>query len=304
VAKPRAIATALTSTNESDKKVAKKSSSLSRKASAPLLLKKQSARNARASFVTLIAASIALAAAAPFAPVEAFPLQTPQPHSSASPTASPTPVVAPNIFPLGSSLAFILDGTISSSSSKSGDIVKAHLENALVVNGVTVAPAGSPIEIKIADASAASNPDIYGFVDIYFRPLALPDGRLIPLHAPASHLNINVSSGHASTVGIEDTIGDVFQPTLLLHVFRKGRNFVLEPGAHIHAVTDATVVIARGGGVAIETPAPLVLDAETPISSYRSVPMATPQQSYKPSLTPPPLTPMTPNPQHPVPISS
>jgi hypothetical protein len=282
--------------------VAKKSSSLSRKASAPLLLKKQSAKSARASFVTLIAASIALAAAAPFAPVEAFPLQPP--HSSASPTASPTPVVAPNIFPLGSSLAFILDGTISSSSSKSGDIVKAHLENALVVNGVTVAPAGSPIEIKIADASPASNPDIYGFVDIYFRPLALPDGRLIPLHAPASHLNVNVSSGHASTVGIEDTIGDVFQPTLLLHVFRKGRNFVLEPGAHVHAVTDATVVIARSGGVDIKTPAPLVLDAETPISSYRSVPMATPQQSYKPSLTPPPLTTMTPNPQNPMPISS
>lgn len=212
------------------------------------------------------------------------------------------------MFPLGSSLAFILDGAISSSGSKAGDIVKAHLEQALVVEGVTVAPAGSPVEIKIADASPASNPDIYGFVDIYFRPLALPDGRTIPLHAPASHLNVNVSSGHSSTVGVEDTIGDIWAPTLLLHVFRKGRNFVLEPGAHIHALTDATVLIARNGGVAIETPAPLVLDAETPISSYRSVPMATPQSSYKPALTPPPLStmppPNTPNPRNPQPVSS
>ena len=221
------------------------------------------------------------------------------PHSSASPTA--TPAVAPNIFPLGSRLAFILDGTISSSTSKAGEVVKAHLERALVVDGVTVAPAGSLVEIKIADASPASNPDIYGFVDIYFRPLALSDGRTIPLHAPASHLNVNVSSGHASTVGVENTIGDIWAPTLLLHVFRKGRNFVLEPGARINALTDATVVVARDGAVGIETPAPLVLDVETPISSYRAVPMATPEESYKPALTPPPLTTSKPNPQNPVP---
>jgi hypothetical protein len=234
--------------------------------------------------------------------VEAFPLASP--HSSASPTASP--IAPPNIFPLGSSLAFILEGTISSSASKSGDIVKAHLERALVINGVTVVPAGSPVEIKIADASPASNPDIYGFVDIYFRPLALPDGRMIPLHAPASHLNVSVSSGHASTVGVENTIGDIWAPTMLLHVFRKGHNFVLEPGARINALTDASVVVARNGAVAIETPAPLVLDAETPMSSYRAVPMATPNSSYKPALTPPPLTPMTPapNPRSPQPAST
>jgi len=211
--------------------------------------------------------------------------------------------VASNTFPLGSSLAFILDGTISSSASKAGDVVKAHLERALVVNGVTVAPAGSPVEIKISDASPASNPDIYGFVDIYFRPLALPDGQIIPLHAPASHLNVSVSSGHASTVDVENTIGDIWTPTLLLHVFRKGRNFVLEPGARINALTDATVVVARNGAVGVETPAPLVLDAETPISSYRAVPMATPEESFKPKLTPPPLTPSSPNPQNPVPPS-
>jgi hypothetical protein len=226
--------------------------------------------------------------------VDAFPLQTPR--SSASPTASPKS--PPNILPFGSTLTFILDGTISSSSSRAGEIVKAHLEHALEIDGVTVAPAGSPIEIKIADASPASNPDIYGFVDIYVRSLALPDGRFIPLRAPASHLNVNSTAGHDATVGVENTIGDIFQPTLLFHVFRKGRNFVLEPGAHINAYTEATLMIARGGAVVIQTPAPLVLDAETPISSFRSVPMATPQASYKPPLQIPSLTPGTPNPRN------
>ncbi len=219
-------------------------------------------------------------------------MQTPQ--TSASPSATPKP--PPNILPFGSSLAFILDGTISSSSSKAGEIVKAHLEHALEIDGVTIAPAGTPIEIKIADASPASNPDIYGFVDVYFRSLVLTDGRTIPLRAPASHLNVNVSAGHNATVGVEDTIGDLWTPTMLLHVFRKGRNFVLEPGARINALTEATVMIAHGGAVMIETPAPLVLDEETPISSYRSVPMATSEASYKPPLQAPSLSPNNPNP--------
>ncbi|HUA08679.1 MAG TPA: hypothetical protein VMA98_05340 [Candidatus Acidoferrales bacterium] len=244
----------------------------------------------------LIAASTVLAATAPFAPlpVAAYPLQR-LPGAAKSP--SPTPDTVPaNMLPLGTSLAFILDDTISSANSKAGQTVRAHLEHAMIVNGTTVAPAGTPVEIKITDASPASNPDIYGFVDIYIHPMKLPDGRSIPLHPPAAHLNINTSSGHDSTVDVEDTIGDLWAPTLLLHVFRKGRNFTLEPGARIRALTDATIVVSPDGTVAINTPAPLVLDADTPVSSFKAVPMATGQPSYSPALTPPPLTPNTPHP--------
>jgi hypothetical protein len=271
--------------------VAKKLSNSSKKESAPPLRRKPRAKSARASFVTLIAASVALAALTPFSParVGAFPLQTVRP--SGSPTA--TPDSPSNILPIGSPLAFILDGEISSSGSKAGDIVKAHLEKPLVLDGVTVAPEGSPIEIRVNDASPATNPDIYGFVDIYFRPFALPDGRLVPLHARISHLNVNISAGHESTSEAENTVGDMWTPTLLFHVFRKGRNFKAEAGARVTGITDASVVVAKNGNVAIETPAPLVLDAETPISSFRAVPMATVNASYSPKLVPPSLTPGT-----------
>jgi hypothetical protein len=250
------------------------------------------ARSARASFVTLMAASVLLAAAAPFAPlaVGAFPIQTPR--TTASPSSTPPP--PSNVLPLDSTLTFVLDDTISSAKSKANDIVKAHLEKALIVHGTTVAPAGTPVEIKIVDAQPAENPDIYGFVDIFFRPMKLPDGRSVPLHAPASHLNVNVTAGHASTAGVENTIGDIFAPTLLLHVFRKGHNFVLEPGAHINARTDATIVVLQNGTVAIQTPLPIVLDAETPVSSFKSVPMVTPEASVKmpfpvPTMSPGPV---------------
>jgi hypothetical protein len=191
------------------------------------------------------------------------------------------------MLPEGSSLPFVLDGTISSATSKAGDVVRAHLASALVVGGVTVAPAGTPATIRITDASPASNPDIYGYVDIYARPLVLPDGRVLPLRAPASHLDVNVSAGHESTAAVENTIGDIFAPTLLLHVFRKGRNFVLEPGATIRLRTEASLVAEKGGRVAIETPAPLVIDASTPNAPFPAVPLATVDPSYRPSIVTP-----------------
>jgi hypothetical protein len=237
---------------------------------------------------------MALAALTPFSPVRvgAFPLQAVRP--SGSPTATPPLSFPANVLPIGSTLTFVLDGEISSSSSKAGDIVKAHLEKPIELVGTTVAPAGTPVEIRISDASPATNPDIYGFVDIFFRPLALPDGRSVPLHARIAHLNVLVSSGHESTAEAENTIGDVWAPTLLFHVFRKGRNFKAEPGARVSAITDASVVVAKNGKIAIETPAPLVLDAETPVSSFRAVPMATVNATYSPSLVPPTLGPGTP----------
>lgn len=185
----------------------------------------------------------------------------------------------------------MLDGTISSGTSRAGQIVRAHLEKNLVLDGVTIAPAGTPVQIKIVDASPAANPDIYGYVDIYFRPLELADGRELPLRAPAQHLNVNVSAGHQSTADVENTIGDIFEPTLIYHAFRKGRNFTLRPGARIHALTEATVQVVNGGTIAIVTPAPLVLDQDTPVSSFRAMPMATPEETFKPQRTAPPLTP-------------
>jgi hypothetical protein len=181
-------------------------------------------------------------------------------------------------------LTLVLDGTISSGTSKADEIVNAHLKDAIVLEEHTVFPAGTPVRIRILDASPASNPDIYGFVDIYYQPLQLVDGREIPIRPVRQHLNVNPSAGHQSTVDVENTVGDVFTPTMLLHFFRKGRNFVLEPGAEIHARTEAAIELTANGTIAISTPPPLVLEATTPHSSFKSMPMATPNPSFRPPI--------------------
>ena len=195
------------------------------------------------------------------------------------PLSSPSPSSAPSIgvLPFDSTLLFVVDDPISSKSSRAGQIVRAHLKDAIVVGGRTLAPAGTPATIRIVDSSGADIADTYGFVDIFFEPLRLPDGRTLPLRAPVARLAPRVSSGHESTVGAEDTVGDIFVPYYpLWQIFRKGKNFVLGAGSELPARTEATITAQSNGTIAIATPRPLPLRNDTPSSVFPVEPMATP----------------------------
>ncbi|MBV8723906.1 MAG: hypothetical protein JO078_09445 [Candidatus Eremiobacteraeota bacterium] len=201
-----------------------------------------------------------------------------------APTPSTTPTPSGNVLPLDSTLVFVLDDPISSGSSKAGQEIHVHLKSAIVVGGRTVAPAGTQGLIRITDSSGADIMDVYGFVDIFFEPLKLPDGRLLPLRAPFARLEPRVSSGHESTVGAEDTVGDIFVPYYAFwQILRKGKNFVLKPGAEIPARTQAIVEKAPNGSIAIVTPAPLLPRDEVPNATFPVIPVATPLDTAAPS---------------------
>jgi hypothetical protein len=225
---------------------------------------------------------------------------TPMPKATSSPSA-PAPG---NVLPLASTLLFVLDDPISSKGSKSGQIVRAHLKADIVVGGHTIATAGAPAQIRIVDVSPADIADQYGFVDIFFEPLTLSDGRKLPLRAPVSRLSPEVSSGHGSTVGAEDTIGDIFVPYYPIYqILRKGKNFVLGPGSVIPADTEATLTMQPNGVTAIVTPHPLAESTETPISTFPTMPLATPfgpEALPRPRATPRP----SPSPAPPSPVPS
>lgn len=181
------------------------------------------------------------------------------------------------MLPFDSDVIFVTDEPISSKSSKAGQIVKVHLKNDLTVGGRVVAPAGTAGSLRIVAVSRADIGNVYGFVDIYFEPLALPDGRTLPLRAPVARLAPRDTAGHESTVGLEDTVGSMTIPYyMLFSVFRKGKNFVLNPGAQIPARTEATLTALPNGTVAIETPRPPVTSLVVPNSSFPVEPLATP----------------------------
>ncbi|HEY1977826.1 MAG TPA: hypothetical protein VGG89_14835 [Candidatus Baltobacteraceae bacterium] len=182
-----------------------------------------------------------------------------------------------NVLPFDSGLMFVTDEPISSKASHAGQIVKVHLKTALSVGGHVIAPAGTPGSLRIVSVSKANIGNVYGFVDVYFEPLALPDGRTLPLRAPYARLAPRDTAGHESTVGLEDTVGSMTVPYyMLFSIFRKGKNFVLNPGAEIPARTEATLTALPNGTVAIETPRPPSTSLAVPNSSFPVEPLATP----------------------------
>jgi hypothetical protein len=214
------------------------------------------------------------------------------------PKATPKPTSAPpgDVLPFDSTLLFVLDDPISSKGSKSGTFVHAHLKEPIVVAGQTIAAAGTPAQIKILNASPSGIMDVYGFVDIYFEPLQLPDGRIVPLRTPLARLSTNVSSGHESTVSAEDTAGDIFVPYYpLWQILRKGKNFVLEAGSVLPANTEATISAGPRGTISIVTPHPMAQSTEPANATFPVLPLATPfgpaVATPRPRTTPAPPTP-------------
>ncbi len=222
----------------------------------------------------------------------------PTPMPKATPSPSPPPA---NVLPFDSTLLFVLDDPISSKDSKAGQLIRAHLKSAIVVSGQVVAPAGTPAQIRIVDVSASDIADTYGFVDIFFEPLPLPSGRVLPLRAPVGRLEPRVSSGHETTVEAEDTVGDIFVPYYSLwQIFRHGKNFVLKAGSEVPARTDATITAQPNGTIAIATPRPMVQNLVVPDATFPVVPVATPLPTTPPEPkvrhTPQPLPSPSPTP--------
>jgi hypothetical protein len=215
----------------------------------------------------------------------------PQPHTKQSPSPAPTATVF-GILPVGSDIYFILDDELSSAKSKPGTVVQAHLKDALVFGGVTLAPAGTPASIDILRTRHKGVQEQMGFVQILFEPLNLPDIGLLPIRAPHEYLTIDMTAGQVATQASADTVGDIFIPYYpLFQIFRPGHDFVLPKGAIFRAETAATIDARNRAAVVVATPPPIVTNFDPPHADFRPVPLytaaPTPSPQPKPTRRPP-----------------
>jgi hypothetical protein len=223
------------------------------------------------------------------------------PRSKPSYTPSPAPANAV-ILPFGSPIDFVLDDTISSSRSKAGEIVHIHLRQPLVVNGVTLAAAGTPATLTILNVHAAAASDNDGSVQITIQPLDVEGKRTLPIRASHEFLTIEHTGGQLATRSATDTITDVFIPYGILYtLFRKGHNFVLPPGAVLRALTNATIDASDPSAVAIVAPSPMTINNDVPHADFTPAPFYTPipprpKRTPSPKPTRPPTPPPTPEP--------
>ena len=182
----------------------------------------------------------------------------------------------------------VLDDAIGSAISQRNQVARAHLKDALSIGGTVLAPAGTPVSIDIIGSQAAKAGDVYGYVDISIEPIVLTDGSRLPLRAPYSHLTVNTTAGHEATVGVEDTIGDIFIPGHIIYrALRRGRNVTLPVGSMVRTRTLGSVSINARGEVGISTPAPVSMPSSAPVSDFRPLPFAT-QSIQRPNQKPTP----------------
>jgi len=220
--------------------------------------------------VTLTAAlSVALMPAA-----RALPPPDP-PRSPAS--ASPAPAPSGALLPYGAQLLFVLDDKVSSASTKAGAVIRMHLKAPLVVNGITVAPAGAPGTLTVVTTNPAFMGNEDGAVQIHLDPFQLTTHQALPIRAYHEYVTIERTTGQQSTSDAVDTVGDIFIPYhALYHALRPGRQLVLPVGSVIPAQTAATIDATDPKAVLLSTPPPFESTYDPPHSDLTPAPMFTP----------------------------
>jgi hypothetical protein len=200
------------------------------------------------------------------------------------------------ILPQGSEITLVLTYEVNSSNVHDGSSVMMHVKDPIVVNGVTVADAGTPTILRVIKVNHAGTGNVDASMQIAIDPIPLRTGGALPVRLSHELIAINHTAGEASTQELVDAATMiVFAPLLLLHVIQKGQDVKLPAGTPIKAYTMAAVDARDRSAVVIATPRPLILNGDPVHSEYSPAPfvhVATP--SPRPTRTPAPRPTATP----------
>jgi hypothetical protein len=208
-------------------------------------------------------------------------LPAPAPPRSQPAGGSPAPAASGATLPFGSSILFVIDDAVNSGTTAPGTTIHMHLRAPLVVNGVTLAPAGTPASFSVVSTRKAQSGDVDGAVQIYVNPLPLP-GRSysLPLRAIHEYLTREVSAGMQATRATTDTVSDIFIPYVQVYqVLRKGHQMVMPVGTVLRAETAATIDASNPANVVLATPPPFVSNYDSPHSDLTPAPIYTPAKA-------------------------
>jgi hypothetical protein len=189
---------------------------------------------------------------------------------------------------VGSLLAVVLDDRISSRETPPNTTIRYHLKDALVVGGVTVAPAGSRGTLTVIQGHKAVAPDQDGNVQIALPPFATLAGPL-PVRPIHEYLTIDHTAGQLNTRGETDTAADIILPPYVLYqVFRRGHDLVLPVGSLLHVLTAASISAVNPAKVVIATPPPFILSTDPIHADFTAIPLSTVPPPFHRSPSPRP----------------
>ncbi len=193
------------------------------------------------------------------------------------PTVTATAASPRSVLPYGSPIFFVLDDKVNSGTTAPGTVVHMHLRDPIVLQGTTIALAGTPATFTVVNVSKAQSGDVNGAIQIHIDPLALAGGLTLPVRAFHEYLTMEMTGGQIATRATTDTIEDVFIPYAQLYqVLRKGHQMVLPVGSVLRAETDATLDATHPKSLVISTPPPFVSNFDPPHADLTAAPFYTP----------------------------
>jgi hypothetical protein len=223
--------------------------------------------------VATAALACAVTPAARALPPPAAPQGLPRPV----PTVSATPASPRSVLPYGSPIFFVIDDKVNSGTTAPGTVVHMHLRDPLVLQGTTIALAGTPATFTVINVSKAESGDVNGAIQIHLDPLTLAGGLTLPIRAFHEYLTMEMTGGQIATRSTTDTVEDVFIPYAPLYqLLRKGHQMVLPVGSVLRAETDATLDATHPNALVISTPPPFVSTFDPPHADLTAAPFYTP----------------------------
>jgi len=184
------------------------------------------------------------------------------------------PAAAGFLLSAGSPQTIVLDHTVSSAEMEPGAIVPAHLRDAIVVRGKTLAPAGAPMHLIVTQIRRAGN-GVGGEIVFRVEPVHLADDLNLPMRLLHPALNATLVLANPD---------DIVLPAKAKSSPGLSADLTLPPGTQLRARTTLTVDATNPNKTVLASPMPYTISTDRPYAAFTPIPLTT----YNPNFTPPP----------------
>ena len=175
------------------------------------------------------------------------------------------PAAAGFLLSTGSVETIVLDHAVSTADLEPGAIVPAHLRDAIVLRGKTLAKAGAPVQLFVTEVRRAGN-GVGGEVVLRVEPVHLGDELSLPMRLLHPALS--------STLVLANP-DDIVLPAKDKNLPIRGSDLTLLPGTQLRARTTATVDATDPNKTVLATPLPYTLSKERPYAAFTPIPLTT-----------------------------
>lgn len=184
------------------------------------------------------------------------------------------PAAAGFLLSAGSPVTIVLDHTVSSAELEPGAIIPAHLREAIVLRGKTLAPAGTQMHLIVTDIRRAGN-GVGGEIVFRVEPVHLADDVNLPMRL--------IHPAMSATLVLANP-DDIVLPLKAKTLPARGADIMLPPGTQLRARTTLTVDATNPNKTVLASPMPYTISTDRPYAAFTPIPLTT----YNPNFTPAP----------------